>query len=436
VTTVTAARAGGEADAMRFSRLFVVAVLVDLGVSGIAAASGSAHRQGRMLALPAAQQICPSDPAVPLVEPEAREVMNVGAAQQIANGTGIKVGIIADGIDVNLPDLIRTGGQHVVFDYQDFSGFGTGAPTDGRQAFLAAGIIASQGRQTYDLSGFVNPAHPLPPGCNIRIQGIAPGSSLAVLNVAGSNPRALNSQIAEAIRYAVNVDQVDVLDEPFVANPIPDTQDDPVSLANQAAVTAGVTVVVGSGDAGPFDDIGAPATSAGVISVGGTTTYRLYRQTTRYGTQLSSGGWENDNISALGSSGITAFNPGTVSVVAPADNGWSCVVTTRRRSSVVRTSTVVPVRSRSSERIAPARRPPRPRRRRRSYSRHTRRRTPGPCHPQRWSSGSSSAQPPTSARPPSTRAPGWSTRSRPSSWSSPSVPPAGRAAPCWSASRP
>jgi hypothetical protein len=323
VTTVTAARAGGEADAMRFSRLFVVAVLVDLGVSGIAAASGSAHRQGRMLALPAAQQICPSDPAVPLVEPEAREVMNVGAAQQIANGTGIKVGIIADGIDVNLPDLIRTGGQHVDFDYQDFSGFGTGAPTDGRQAFLAAGIIASQGRQTYDLSGFVNPAHPLPPGCNIRIQGIAPGSSLAVLNVAGSNPRALNSQIAEAIRYAVNVDQVDVLDEPFVANPIPDTQDDPVSLANQAAVTAGVTVVVGSGDAGPFDDIGAPATSAGVISVGGTTTYRLYRQTTRYGTQLSSGGWENDNISALGSSGITAFNPGTVSVVAPADSGWS-----------------------------------------------------------------------------------------------------------------
>jgi hypothetical protein len=56
---------------------------------------------------------------------------------------------------VNLPDLIRTGGQHVVFDYRDFSGFGTGAPTDGRQAFGAAGVIASQGRQTYDLSTFL-----------------------------------------------------------------------------------------------------------------------------------------------------------------------------------------------------------------------------------------------------------------------------------------
>lgn len=296
---------------MRFSRLFVVAVLVVLGASGVTAASA------------APQQVCPSNPAGPLIEPEARDVLNADAAEQIVDGTGIKVGIIADGIDVNNPDLIRPGGQHVVFDYQDFSGVGTGAVTDGRQAFLAAGIVASQGNQTYDLSGFVNPSHPLPPGCNIKIQGIAPGTGLAVLRVAGSNSRTLGSEVAEAIRYAVDVDHVNVLDEPFVTNPIPDTQDDPVSLANRAAVTAGVTVVVGSGDAGPFDDIGAPASVPDVLSVGGTTTYRLYRQTTRYGSQLSPGGWESDNVSALSSAGITAFNPGTVSVVAPADGGWS-----------------------------------------------------------------------------------------------------------------
>src|SRR5215831_11491432 len=47
----------------------------------------------------ATQQICPSDPAKPLIEPEARQVMNVDAAGQIVDGTGIKVGIIADGID-------------------------------------------------------------------------------------------------------------------------------------------------------------------------------------------------------------------------------------------------------------------------------------------------------------------------------------------------
>jgi subtilisin family serine protease len=269
------------------------------------------------------QQICPSNPAQPLVEPEARQVMNVDAANQIVNGAGIKVGIIADGIDPNNPDLIRANGQHVIFDYQDFSGFGVGAPTDGREAFLDAGTIASQGNQTYDLANFVNPAHPLPPGCNIKIEGIAPGASLAVLNVAGPNPGFFNSQIIQAIEWAVLHDHVNVLNESIGGNPIPNTQDDPVALADQAAVAAGVTVVASSGDAGPFNNIGSPATTPGVIAVGGTTTYQVYRQTSRYGTNLVPGGWENNNITALSSDGITEFNPHTVDVVAPGDRGWS-----------------------------------------------------------------------------------------------------------------
>jgi subtilisin family serine protease len=279
--------------------------------------------QGHRSPANAAQQVCPSDPAKPLVEPEARQVMNVDAADQIVNGTGVKVGIIADGIDPNNPDLIRANGQHVIFDYQDFSGFGLAAPTDGREAFLDAGTIASQGNQTYDLSGFVNPAHPLPPGCTIKIEGIAPGASLAVLNVAGSNAGFFNSQIIQAIEWAVLHDHVNVLNESIGAAPIPNTQNDPVALADLAAVAAGVTVVASSGDAGPFNNIGSPATTPGVIAVGGTTTYQVYRQTTRYGTQLSPGGWENNNITALSSDGITEFNPHTVNVVAPGDRGWS-----------------------------------------------------------------------------------------------------------------
>jgi subtilisin family serine protease len=271
----------------------------------------------------APQLICPSNPAKPLVEPEARQVMNVDAADQIVDGTGVKVGIIADGIDPNNPDLIRANGQHVIFDYQDFSGFGPTATTDGREAFLDAGTIASQGNQTYDLSGFVNPAHPLPPGCNIKIEGVAPGASLAVLNVAGPNAGFFNSQIIQAIEWAVLHDHVNVLNESIGGNPIPNTQNDPVALADAAAVAAGVTVVASSGDAGPFNNIGSPATTPGVIAVGGTTTYRVYRQTTRYGTQLSPGGWEDNNITALSSDGITEFNPHTVDVVAPGDRGWS-----------------------------------------------------------------------------------------------------------------
>ena len=278
----------------------------------------------RAAASPAvAQQICPSNPSQPLIEPEARTVMNVDAAEQIADGTGVKVGIIADGIDPNNPDLIRANGQHVIFDYEDFSGFGPAAPTDGREAFLDAGTIASQANQTYDLAGFVNPAHPLPPGCTIKIKGIAPGASLAVLNVAGSNAGFFNSQIIQAVEWAVLHDHVNVLNESIGGNPIPNTENDPVALADQAAVAAGVTVVASSGDAGPFNNIGSPATTPGVIAVGGTTTYQVYRQTTRYGTNLVPGGWENNNISALSSSGVTEFNPATVNVVAPGDRGWS-----------------------------------------------------------------------------------------------------------------
>jgi subtilisin family serine protease len=269
------------------------------------------------------QQVCPADPSQPIIEPEARDVMNVNAAGQIADGSGIKVGIVADGIDPNNPDLIRANGQHVIFDYQDFSGYGTSAPTDGREAFLDAGTIASQANRTYDLSGFVNPAHPLPPGCNIKIKGIAPGASLAVMNLAGPNPGFFNSTILQAIQWAVLHDHVNILNESIGGDPQPNTEDDPVALADQAAVAAGVTVVASSGDEGPFNTEGSPATTPGVIAVGGTTTYRVYRQTTRYGTQLDPGGWEDNNITALSSSGTTELNPGTVNVVAPGDRGWS-----------------------------------------------------------------------------------------------------------------
>ena len=283
-----------------------------------------AGQDGTGAASPSHQQICPTNPAQPIVEPEARTVMNVDAAQQLGvDGAGIKVGIVADGIDPNNPDLIRPGGQHVIFDYEDFSGFGTGAPTDGREAFLDAGTIASQGNETYDLAGFVNPAHPLPAGCNIKIKGIAPGASLAVMNLAGPNPGFFNSTILQAIQYAVMTDHVNILNESIGGNPLPNTENDPVALADQAAIAAGVTVVASSGDAGPFNNIGSPATTPGVIAAGGTQTYRVYRQTTRYGTQLSPGGWENNNITALSSAGTTEFNPATVSVVAPGDRGWS-----------------------------------------------------------------------------------------------------------------
>ncbi|PZR93905.1 MAG: hypothetical protein DLM67_13160 [Candidatus Nephthysia bennettiae] len=273
--------------------------------------------------------VCPSDPGVPLLEPEALQVMHVEnqagdtspAAHQLGDGSGVKVGIIADGLDPNQADLIRDG-RSIVFDFQDFSGYGNGAPTDGREAFLDAGAIAAQGNGVYDLSTFVSPAHPLPPGCNIRIKGVAPGTSLAVMNVAGSAGGFFNSQIIQAIDWAVNVDKVDVLNESLGGLPFPDNSINPVKIANDNAVAAGVTVVVSTGDLGPTNTIQSPSSDPGVIAVGGTTTYRVYRQTTRAGSQLLSGDWENNNITALSSSGTSQFGPRTIDVVAPGDRGW------------------------------------------------------------------------------------------------------------------
>ncbi|MBV8527018.1 MAG: S8 family serine peptidase, partial [Candidatus Dormibacteraeota bacterium] len=298
----------------------------NLDTAGTTSTAGSAQPAGS----DPSQPVCPSSPSGYILEPEALQVMKVQnqpgdttpAAHDLADGHGVKVGIIADGLDINDPDLIRSG-SHVVFDYQNFGGDGNSAPTDGREAFLDSGAIASQGNQLYDLSKFVNPAHPTPVSpCNIKIEGVAPGASLAVMNVFPHGGGTFDSTLIQGIDWAVTVDGVDVLNESFGGNPAPDTASDPVAIANANAVAAGVTVDASTGDSGPTNTIGSPASSPGIIAVGGSTTFRVYQQATRYGVQLGGGGWEDNNITALSSSGTTQFGPRTVDVVAPGDRGW------------------------------------------------------------------------------------------------------------------
>ena len=122
-----------------------------------------------------------------------------------------------------------------------------------------------------------------------------------------------------------------MLNESFGGNPLPDTRDDPVQLANAAAVAAGVVVVVSTGDAGPDGSTGSPATGDGIIAAAGTTTYRVYRQTTRYDTQLSPGGWLSNNITALSSGGTSEFGVRGPDVAAPGDRGWELCSTDTTR---------------------------------------------------------------------------------------------------------
>jgi hypothetical protein len=275
------------------------------------------------------------------LEPEALQLTNTAflnsstpQAQEVRDGNGkpvtgqgVKVAFLADGLDPNIAGFIRPDGSHVFIDYQDFSGDPAGTPTAGGEAFGDASSIAAQdnpkGRPLFfDIGKFVNAAHPLPSPCDIRIRGMAPGASLVGLKVFSSLGYTTNSAFVQAIEYAVVHDDVDVINESFGGNVYPDTANDPTSLANAAAVAAGVTVVVSTGDAGSAGTLGSPSTDPFVISVGATTQFRLYAQTAQ-GAQPLAKGYVSNNISSLSSGGFAQNSPRTVDVVAPGDLGWA-----------------------------------------------------------------------------------------------------------------
>jgi hypothetical protein len=281
---------------------------------------------GKTLGVPPSTQVCPTDPSKPLLEPEALEDTNTASddpsaktAQQLTDGSGVKVAYLADAIDPNNPDFIRADGSHVIIDYKAFSADGPTPDEGGAEAFGDASSIAAQGLVSHDLSTFVNPAYPLPAGCNIRILGMAPGASVVALKI-----DFFTTSIVQAIDYAVSTDHVDVINESFGGAPIPDASArSAISLFNDMAVAAGTTVTVSTGDAGTTSTIGNPATDPNVISVAGNTNSRAYLQTGYAGARaFGNGKWINDEISSLSSGGFTQSG-GTADITAPGEAGWA-----------------------------------------------------------------------------------------------------------------
>jgi hypothetical protein len=245
---------------------------------------------------------------------------------ELITGKGVKVAVIFDdGMDPTIPAFIRPDGSSVFIDYQNFSGDPAGTPTFGDEAFLDAASVAAQDRPNgkpliFDISQFAPAAYPLQSPCNIQIRGMAPGASLIGVQLASLGDNATMSDAVRGIEYAVTAG-ADVIDETFGITPYPDTNDDPISLANVAAVAAGVTVVWASGDGGSGSTISLAPPE--VIAVGATTSYRVYAQFNLGAFPLSSGGYLNDNISSFSSGGFTQTGPRTLDVVAPGEYGWS-----------------------------------------------------------------------------------------------------------------
>ena len=277
---------------------------------------GACLPNGRVQLEPEALQVTHTDSTVP----GARTARSLGFT-----GAGVKVAWMADGIDPNNANFLRTPGNPATSafsDYKDFSGDGTTAPTTGGEAFLDANAIAGQGKVVYNAQHFSaeSPAKP----CNIRIEGEAPGVSLVGLKVFGQNDASTTSGFLDAISYAVNVAHVNVLNESFGANPIPDLSDaDAIAQFDAFAVASGVTVVTSSGDAGPFNTIGSPATDPTFISVGASTDFRWLGMTNyALADDFARTGWLNNNISSLSSGGFSEAG-NTVDLVAPGDSSFA-----------------------------------------------------------------------------------------------------------------
>ena len=286
--------------------------------------------------------------ADPLLEPEALQLTHTAPSTLNGStagyetstgvtGAGVKVGVITDGLDPNNPDLMRNGSSIVT--EVDFTGEGVDAPSPGGEAFADAGSIAAQGNVTYDLSERV-PGNPqlggAGSGCDVRILGVAPGTTLYALKAFGAGDFTTTEDLVAAIDYAVSAAHVNVLNESFGIGQLPDDVQDAIRQADEQAYAAGVTVVASSGDVGPFNTQISPSTDPDVIAVAASTSNRVDAQLGNYGAGLSTlgegfqggtmatpAGWLDDSPAGFSSSGIDQAG-GVPDVIAPGDQWILC----------------------------------------------------------------------------------------------------------------
>ena len=179
----------------------------------------------------------------------------------------------------------------------------------------------------------------MPTICDIKIVGAAPGANVLGLKVFAQNNDTTTSGFIQAIDYAVK-HGAKVINESFGSNNFPDTAQDAVRAADDAAFAAGVTVVVSSGDAGVTSTIGSPSTDPDVISVGATTTFRAYQQVAYGGINDPSANGQlrrQQHLRAFVWRLHTSLGS-TVDLVAPGDLNWALCDAERHVTPTARTT--------------------------------------------------------------------------------------------------
>ena len=278
-------------------------------------------------------------------EPESFSLTRANLAQARGyNGSGIRVAIIDSGLDINQPDLrgtVATDANGVPLrvdftgtDLQDTLGHGT----------ACASMIVAQGRSlyaadtTFTSSNDHNaPTQIYPPTTgrqiiyrsHFHVHGMAPGvrvMSAKIFDTRAPFQGGLDSWIVRAIQWAVD-HHADVISESFGGFSLPSNGTDPTALADEAAVQAGITVVVAAGNEGPGQTtIASPAVAPGVIAVGASTQFRHFGQA---GFLAPYGRTTADNIASFTSRGPTSDGRPRPDLVAPGAFNWALFPTTK-----------------------------------------------------------------------------------------------------------
>jgi hypothetical protein len=273
--------------------------------------------------------------AHPLIEPEALSLIKAPAMTDRGLSTEPGYGVVVANGGLNTPpvlDLVGNpnfhrpavdGGGSIVADSVPGD---TTDSTDG-EYYGDASSIAAQGTVEYEYAKELPYSH-LPASCYFKIVGDAPGATLVDTNdvitptapgvtaVGNANHPADQMTAAEEIAGidgAVITAKADVINESYGYSTTPGEY----SLfygADDAAVAAGVTVVVSAGDSGDSGTVSSPATDPNVIAVGATNSLR--EASMAYGFS----GWVNNDITPL-SSGGTPPNNRLVDLVAPGYGG-------------------------------------------------------------------------------------------------------------------
>jgi hypothetical protein len=273
----------------------------DTAATAAAAAAPASAKSGK----PASCPTIPGEPGAPAQEPEAMADIHASTgnpnspemANSIATGKGVIVAINGMNRLAGNPDFQRADGSHVVINAPDDT-----ADAGNDESYGDASSVASQGNLEFHYAQAL-PHSNLPANCTFTIKGDAPDASLVdstQIDTPPSRNLTLESQLIASVDNAVIVSHADIISESYggAEARVPTF----AHTANDAAVAAGVTVVVSSGDSGSSGTMNPIASDPNVIASGAVDNFRLIAMAHGYP------GYVSNNMAAISSGGTAVTN--------------------------------------------------------------------------------------------------------------------------------